>query len=165
MANFLTTIRLVCGLLLPCFPSFSRGFYVCYLLAGFTDTLDGPIARTWNEVSEFGAKFDTVADTVFVLSVLYKVLSAVHVPLWMGAWIGVIALIKAGNVLMGFVLYRKYVAVHSAANRVCGVLVFATPLYIGCAAWELSVWMIGFTCAAAILAAVWEGYCVHTGKW
>ena len=34
------------------FPEFSAGFYFCYMLAGFTDMIDGTIAR---KIASFAA--------------------------------------------------------------------------------------------------------------
>ena len=47
------------------FTVFSPLFFVFYLLAGFSDMIDGTIARKTNTASEFGAKLDTVADLIF----------------------------------------------------------------------------------------------------
>ena len=45
MANALTFFRIICGLILLIFTAFSPGFYVFYLLGGFTDMIDGTVAR------------------------------------------------------------------------------------------------------------------------
>ena len=45
MANILTSIRILCGVLLLRFPAFSGAFCALYLLGGLTDALDGAGAR------------------------------------------------------------------------------------------------------------------------
>ena len=63
--------------------------------------IDGTIARRTNTVSEFGARFDTVADSVFVVVCLIKLLPVISMPLWLCVWIAMIALIKIINIISG----------------------------------------------------------------
>lgn len=64
MANIITSSRILCSIVLLFFPVFSPWFYVLYLINGFTDMLDGTVARRTGSVSEFGSKLDTVADSI-----------------------------------------------------------------------------------------------------
>ena len=66
MANFITSLRIICSIALLLCPALSPVFYALYISAGFTDMIDGTIARKTNTVSEFGSKLDTVADFIFV---------------------------------------------------------------------------------------------------
>ena len=65
IANIITGFRILCSILLMFFPVFSAQFYITYLLCGVSDMVDGTVARKTNSISEFGARFDTVADFVF----------------------------------------------------------------------------------------------------
>lgn len=47
---------------------------VLYALAGFTDWLDGYLARRWNQTSKFGAFLDPVADKLLVAVCLVMLL-------------------------------------------------------------------------------------------
>ncbi len=49
---------------------------VLYALAGFTDWLDGWLARRWNQTSKFGAFLDPVADKLLVAVCLVMLLRA-----------------------------------------------------------------------------------------
>ena len=42
--------------------------------------IDGSVARKTNSVSEFGARFDTVADFIFITVSLGKFLPLMHIP-------------------------------------------------------------------------------------
>ena len=74
MANILTSVRVICSLALLFCQAFSIPFYVLYITAGFTDMIDGTVARKTGSVSEFGSKFDTVADLIFVAVCLIKLI-------------------------------------------------------------------------------------------
>ena len=66
MANVITGLRILVSAVLVFCPVFSPIFYVLYLIAGLSDMVDGIIARKTNSVSEFGSKFDSIADFIFV---------------------------------------------------------------------------------------------------
>lgn len=78
MANIVTGCRILCSILLIFFPAFSPGFYILYLICGFTDMIDGAIARKTNTVSSFGARLDTAADLLFAVICLIKILPAIQ---------------------------------------------------------------------------------------
>lgn len=131
MANFLTSIRIVCGLLILCFPPFSKWYYILYLSGGFTDAVDGTVARRLGTETDFGAKLDTAADFIFAAAVIIKLIGAVRFPIWLLIWIAVIFAIKTVSVITGFIRHKRFVAVHSLINKVCGVAVYILPLVWG----------------------------------
>ena len=51
IANILTGYRILGSILLLFFPAFSTEFYITYLLCGFSDMIDGTIARKTNTAS------------------------------------------------------------------------------------------------------------------
>ncbi|MBO5141305.1 MAG: CDP-alcohol phosphatidyltransferase family protein [Peptococcaceae bacterium] len=86
IANILTGCRILGSILLLFFPVFSVEFYILYILCGFSDMIDGTIARKTHSTSELGAKMDTAADFVFVIVSLIKLLPAIHIPGWLWIW-------------------------------------------------------------------------------
>lgn len=163
-ADIITGLRIVCGLLILFFPPFSKAFYALYIFGGLTDAVDGTAARKLGSVSDAGAKLDTVADIVFAVCVLIKLLNAVHLPVWIIVWIAVIALIKALNIVYGFIRYHRFTAVHSVLNKICGGLVFLAVPVIGYLGSGKAMPALAATCAAATAAALWEGYCIAFEK-
>lgn len=127
-ANLITCTRILCSIALLFCQPFSPPFIVLYLIAGITDMIDGPVARKTETVSELGAKLDTAADFVLVAVCLMKLLPKLFVPLWIWLWIGGIALIKAINLLSGYILQKRFVVMHTVMNKVTGILLFALPL-------------------------------------
>nr|AHF25258.1 CDP-alcohol phosphatidyltransferase superfamily [uncultured bacterium Contig1604] len=160
MANVLTGFRILCGVALLFCQPFSPLFIVLYLIAGLTDMIDGAVARRTNTASEFGAKLDTAADFVFVAACLIKLLPGLSVPTWLWLWIGGIALIKAANLLSGFILQKKFVAMHTLMNKVTGVLLFVLPLTLPIVELPSSAPLV---CAVATFAAIQEGHFIRSG--
>ena len=159
MANILTGLRVLCSLALLFCQPFSPPFLVLYLIAGLTDSIDGAVARWTHTASEFGAKLDTAADLVFVAACLWKLLPMLSVPLWLWIWIGGIALIKAVNLLSGFILQKKFVAMHTGMNKVTGILLFVLPLTLSIVDLTCSAPLV---CAVATFAAVQEGHLIRS---
>ncbi|MGN0492794.1 MAG: CDP-alcohol phosphatidyltransferase family protein [Acutalibacteraceae bacterium] len=160
MANALTFCRIICGFLLLVFSVFSPEFYAFYLLGGITDMLDGVIARKTDTVTDFGSKLDSVADFVFIVICLVKIIPVLIIPTYLLVWIGVIAVIKIINVISGFVLQKKLVAVHSFSNKLTGALMFILPLTLPLVDIAYSG---GIVCAVATFAAIEEGHLMRTG--
>lgn len=158
MANIITGCRILCSILLLFFPALSPAFFILYLVAGFTDMIDGTIARKTNTASEFGSRLDTIADMVFVAACMIKLFPVLTTPTWLLIWIGVIAIIKVINILSGYILQKKFVDKHTILNKVTGAALFILPLTLPLIELKYSG---GFVCALATLAAVQEGHLIR----
>ena len=161
MASIITGFRVLISIVLLFCPVFSPVFYMLYLIAGLSDMIDGTIARRMNTVSEFGARFDTAADFVFVVVCLIKFLPVISIPAWLYVWIVLIALIKIIIIISGYVVQKKLVAVHSVMNKMTGVLLFILPLTFLIVPLKYLAIPV---CAVATFAAVQEGHFIRTGR-
>ena len=161
MANIITGFRILTSIALLFCPVFSPAFYVLYLLAGLSDMIDGTIARRTDTVSEFGTRFDTLADIIFVAVCLIKLLPVISIQTGICVWIAVIALIKIINIISGYIVKKKLVAVHSVMNKVTGALLFILPLTFSLVPLKYSAIPV---CLVATFAAVQEGHFIRTGK-
>ena len=153
MANIITGLRILISAALLFCPAFSPVFYALYLSAGFSDMIDGAVARRTNTASEFGAKLDTAADFVFAAVCMLKLLPKMLMPLWLYIWIAGIAAIKAFNIAAGFVRQKHFPAVHSIMNKITGVMLFVLPLTMQVINLKYSATLV---CAAATFAAIQE---------
>ena len=160
MANIITGIRIFCSIALLFLPAFSPAFYTLYVVAGVSDIVDGTVARKTGKVSEFGSKLDTAADFVLVVVCLIKLIPVIHVPTWLIIWIVVIAVIKAVNLVSGYVMRKVIVVLHTVANKVTGILLFALPLTLPIIDLKYSGAVV---CTAATFAAIQEGHLIRTG--
>ena len=154
MANLITVIRIFCSIALLFFAALSPWFYALYITAGVSDMVDGWVARKTNTVSEFGSKLDTVADILFVVACLIKLLPVLHLPVWIYIWVGIIACIKVFNIVYSYAVRKQFLADHSLLNKVTGALLFLLPLTLSVIDVKYSAVVV---CAVAMVAAVKEG--------
>ena len=160
-ANLITGMRILCSIVLLFCSPFSPSFYALYLVAGLTDMIDGPVARKTGTVSELGAKLDTTADFLFIAACLIKLLPLIPFSLWLWLWIGGIALIKAVNLLSGYIVQKRFVTMHTVMNKTTGILLFVLPLTVPVVALKYSAPVV---CMAATFAAIQEGHYIRTGR-
>lgn len=157
IANILTSCRILGSVLLLLFPAFSLGFYIIYFFCGFSDMLDGTIARKTNTVSSFGSKLDTAADFVFMAVCAVKLLPKMNIPVWMWIWIAAIAIVKFTNIIWGFIQRKKLVDYHTFLNKTTGLLLFFLPLTLQ---FIVPTYSFAVVCTIATIAAIQEGYCI-----
>ena len=161
IANIITGCRIICSILLLLFPAFSVAFYIIYLFCGFSDMVDGTIARKTNSTSKFGSQLDTIADLIFVVVSLFKLLPAIHIPQWLWIWGGVIAVIKISNIIWGYVSKKQFISMHTIMNKVTGLLLFLLPLTISFVELKYTAIVV---CSVATFSAIQEGYYVRKGR-
>ena len=159
IASILTGCRILGSILLLFFPVFSLEFYVIYLLCGFSDMIDGTIARKTNSTSKFGSQLDTIADLIFVVVSLYKMLPEILIPGWLWIWGGVIAVIKISNIIWGYVYKKQFISLHTIMNRVTGLLLFMLPLTLSFVELQYPAIIV---CFVATFSAIQEGFYVAT---
>lgn len=123
--------------------------------------VDGTVARKTNTVSEFGSKLDTIADFVFVVICLVKLIPIFDLPTWLWIWVGMIAIIKAINVFSGFVIQKRFVAQHTIMNKLTGGVLFIFPLILPYIDMKYGAIVV---CVLATFAAIQEGYRIRTAR-
>ena len=160
-ANIITICRIFLSVLIFFFPAFSPMFCACYCTAGLTDMLDGAISRKTNTTSEFGSKFDTIADFVFIVVCIIKLLPDLQLSIWLYVWILIIAVTKIGNVISGYIVHKQFVALHTLANKITGVMLFLLPLTLELVELRYCGSVI---CAVASFAEIQEGHLLEQEK-
>ena len=144
--NIITSLRIVGTVLMLHVQSMSTWFYVLYTFTGFTDVLDGFIARKTNTTTPLGTKLDSVADLMFYAAMFYKIFPTLAEVLPIGVWvgIGIAVLIRLCAYATAAIKYRRFASLHSWLNKVTGFMVFGLPYmvvtpvvavysYLGCA--------------------------------
>ena len=161
MANTITGCRVLCSAMLLFFPALSPSFYFLYCVAGFTDMIDGTVARKTGSVSEFGSALDSIADFVFIAVCLIKLLPVLTISAWLWIWVSVIAIIKVINAISGYIVQKKLVVKHTILNKITGAMLFILPLTLSAVDLKYSGSIV---CAIASFAAVQEGHLIRTGS-
>ncbi len=161
IANIITGSRIVFSLAMLFFPAYSRLFISFYLLAGFSDMIDGTVARLSESDSDFGAKLDTIADITFVSASLIKLLPKLCISKGILIRMAAIAIIKLINIASGYVIQGQFVSIHTAANKITGLLLFLFPLTLTIIDIRYSTTVI---CIAATFAAIQEGHLIRTAE-
>lgn len=151
----------MCSIWMLFLPAFSHQFYLLYLLCGFTDMIDGTIARKAKSVTAFSSALDSVADFVFVVAALIKLLPTLNIPILLWSCIFVIALVKIINLTLGFLQNRRLTFEHTAMNKLTGFLLFVLPLTLSFIDLKYSANVV---CTIAACSAIQEGYDIKTGR-
>jgi len=145
LPNFLSILRLAGTPFLFWLITFENltWFITTYLVLGFTDYLDGKLARLWNQASDLGAHLDTAADVLFYLSTawfLYYLFPAFVQPNLMFLYIlmGIIVV----SVFISLYLFKKVLFFHTHLSRSAGVFVFFT---MAASFFTDTTWLIGLT--------------------
>ena len=139
LPNVLTMIRL---LLVPVFvvlffTDHRKLALIVFLLASFTDFLDGYLARKWNQITDFGKLFDPLADKLMVLTALVCQGIAGVIP-W--AAIFIVAAKELLMVLGGAFMLRKGVVVYSNMAGKTAMVFFIASLILSFFHEEFLAW-------------------------
>ena len=73
IANYISISRIVMSIVLLAMKVLTIPFWVIYMYCGISDMLDGYIARKYNYISKFGERLDSVADIIFVIISILKI--------------------------------------------------------------------------------------------
>ncbi len=165
IANVLTVVRI---LLVPFFVWFlllddARGelfrwlAVATFVVAIYTDKLDGDLARSRNLITDFGKIADPIADKLLIGSAL--VLLSVLGELWW--WVTIVILVRElGITLLRFAVIRYGVMPASRGGKLktvvqtAAILLFLLPLQaLGVWAWGIGAAVMG----AAVLITVITG--------
>ncbi len=140
---------------------------VVLLLAGFSDWLDGYLARRLNQTSKLGEILDPVADRLYILAAVIGLLYRDIIPLW----VAILLPLRDAFLwcLVPFLRTRGYSAlpVHYLGKAATAALLYSFPLlFVGDGegviaslaevfGWAFAIWGIGLYWWAGLLYA-WQ---------
>lgn len=153
--NCITSFRIVGTLCLLFMEPFSAVFYVLYALCGFSDVLDGWIARRTNTTSQLGSKLDSIADLLLYTLILLRIFPVLwaRLPRWIWYLVGAALLLRVFSYGTVALRYRRFASIHTYMNKATGLAVFLVPFSVMTPAAALFCTAV---CAIAITASAEE---------
>jgi len=126
--NLLTIIRIICAVIILFVEPISFVFWLLYVICGFSDMLDGYIARKTKTASLFGSRLDSIADFVIISVIIIILVPIFSWEPWMLIWIGIIAILRFITFGIGFLRNHRVPWLHTIANKMTGFAMFCFPL-------------------------------------
>lgn len=151
--NFISFSRIIFSLTLIFLRPLSTAFYTIYIICGLSDIIDGYIARKTGEVSNFGARLDSMADMVMdciLIFILYPIISPSTEII---IWIVLIAVVRLISIRVAFKKYKTFASIHTYGNKITGIALFMFPMLISYASINVLIYII---CFMASISAIEE---------
>jgi phosphatidylglycerophosphate synthase len=149
--NIISALRIVFSAVLLFVKPLGALFFSAYILCGFSDMLDGYIARKTKSTSTLGATLDSIGDVVFCAVMLYIFLPIIVIPTAIIIWISDIAIIRIASLAIGYYKYRKLAFLHTYLNKITGLILFCVPMLYNFV--DIKILLI-VPCAFASISAV-----------
>ncbi len=156
IANIITSLRIVGTAVLLFIAPFTKEFFIIYSLTGFTDAIDGTIARKTNTQSPFGAKLDSVADLLLYGVMLFKIFPVLLGILPQYIWVifGMVVLIRILTYLYTAIRHHKFMSNHTYLNKIMGFFAFMLPYFVCIKKLTLAFCNVG--CVILVLSTLWD---------
>ena len=161
LANYISISRILMSIVLIFTKPFSLLFYIIYLYCGISDMLDGCIARKSKNTTRFGSLLDSIADIIFVMIAIIKIVPFLNFSNEILIWIMMIALVKISNVICAYIYCKKFIFPHTIANKMTGFILFMVPFIL---LKNRDLILEAMICCIATFAAIQEGYFIRTKR-
>lgn len=123
-------------------------FVGVFLLCGFTDILDGYLARKWKLESPFGARLDSIADLLLFSASLISILITVGDKLVrFYPFLALIIGIRLLNLITAVLKYRCFLILHTWGNKLTGILVYISICVYMIIRWDGILYAVLFVAA------------------
>ena len=180
LPNLLTVVRI---LLVPVFlvllvgqggvdPTWRVWAFVVFVVAMFTDWIDGAVARRWNMITDFGKIADPIADKALMAAALIGLGVVGTLPLW----VPIIILVRElGITVLRFVIIRWVVLPASKGGKLktvlqtvaIGLMLLWIPVLAWLPAlfmaWTVVAWLV-MTAAIVVTLVTGIDYCVKSTR-
>lgn len=128
LANIISSSRILAAIILFLFSEITTAFLAIYIYCGFSDLIDGPIARKIGSVSVIGSVLDTVGDVVTYVAMVKIFFLNRMIPLWALVWFGVTLIAFIVSAVISKIKFDKFYFVHSLFGKILGVAIFLLPI-------------------------------------
>lgn len=155
--NFVTILRIVGTIILLPLDINTDVFLIIYAFTGFSDVLDGYLARKLNAESALGSKLDTAADFVYYSVAMIKLLPLLWVRLSRKIWIlvTIVVLLRLFDYLYFAYKFGELSSTHSILNKMTSVGLFGIPFVINAEFVNIYCWI---SATISLIAVLYEIY-------
>ena len=153
LQNKITIIRIIFSIFIVLTKPFTLLFWILYIVCGISDILDGFVARSMKQESEFGAKLDSIADIIFISSVTIVLIPIIKIPYWIWICVVIVIFIRILSYLVGFKKFCTFTSLHTYANKLTGLLLFFIPVFYEMFNFDITVIILSIS---SILSSVEE---------
>ncbi|MBZ9623862.1 CDP-alcohol phosphatidyltransferase family protein [Clostridium sp. FP2] len=151
--NCISFSRIIFSLILIFVTPLSIVFYVIYIICGFSDIMDGFIARKTVTTSILGAKLDSMADMIMTGVLLFVLYPIVNPTTETVIWIISIAIIRLASMVIALKKYKTFASLHTYGNKITGIVLFIFPILLPYVHRNVLMYII---CAVASISAIEE---------
>jgi CDP-diacylglycerol--glycerol-3-phosphate 3-phosphatidyltransferase len=151
--NAITVLRILLSVILLFLKPLTLLFLLIYSICGFTDIIDGYIARKTNADSSFGSKIDSIADIIFISAVIVAFIPVLVIPNGILIWIILIAFVRIASFWVVYFKYHTFAILHTYANKVTGLILFCFPYLYRLVDINILGWVM---CIIASMSAIEE---------
>lgn len=161
--NLITLLRFPGAIALLFLVPLTSIYFIVYTATGFTDVLDGFLARKMNLNSPFGAKLDSAADLLFYSISIVRLLPKLTkiLPAYFWLIIGTIILCRLASYIISAVRFHRFASHHTLLNKFTGIFVFLVPYFL---ITPIKVEYCFAVCIVGILSTVEDLYIHITSK-
>ena len=152
-ADAVTILRMVGTFGLALLNPGTLWFFAVYTIAGFSDVLDGWLARKTGTESDFGAKLDSIADLLFFPVMLIRLFPVMWEKLPVRIWYVVagIFLVRLAAYFIAAIKYHRFASLHTRLNKLTGGAIFLLPYILAISTGVVYSWAVcALACAASL---------------
>jgi CDP-diacylglycerol--glycerol-3-phosphate 3-phosphatidyltransferase len=128
--NYISFSRIIFSLILIFVKPLSVAFYAIYVICGFSDIMDGFIARKTGTTSRIGEKLDSMADMIMTGVLLLVLYPIVNPTTGIVIWIISIGIIRLVSMFVALKKYKVFAILHTYGNKITGIGLFIFPILI-----------------------------------
>lgn len=151
--NCISFSRITFSLILIFVAPLSIAFYAIYIICGFSDIMDGFIARKTATTSILGAKLDSMADMIMICVLLVVLYPIVNPAIEIIIWTVFIAIIRLASMVVALKKYKTFASIHTYGNKITGIVLFIFPILLPYIHTTVFMYIV---CAVASISAIEE---------
>ncbi|NMA15661.1 MAG: CDP-alcohol phosphatidyltransferase family protein [Erysipelotrichia bacterium] len=156
--NFVTILRIIGTIILLPLDINTDVFLFIYAFTGFSDILDGYLARKLNAESVLGSKLDTAADFVYYTVTIIKLMPLLWARLSKKIWIlvTVVVMLRLFDYLYFAFKFGELSSTHSLLNKMTSVGLFGIPFIINTEFANSYCWIAATISLMAVLYEIYN---------